>query len=185
MVSNRLFDHFARRTALHVRHRAGQHTTDFVAMLASLRCDHLLAPRFSVFVLFAEPVKRKRVRWLPRPRPTPVRLQANRETEGKGVIGGDTGFAEDLDASPSAIDPVDLDERHPYRPECRRRQDFRVLRRRHNRPAAHRHHGWPGASSQVRVSASTSSFFLVSRMLGWDLLSDNVIAHIMPSLSRA
>jgi hypothetical protein len=42
-------------------HRAGQHTAAFVAMLVSLRCDHLLTPHSAGFVLFAEPVKRKRI----------------------------------------------------------------------------------------------------------------------------
>ena len=39
----------------------GEHTTEFVAMFVSLRCDHLLATRSAGFLLFAEPVKRKRI----------------------------------------------------------------------------------------------------------------------------
>jgi hypothetical protein len=41
-------------------------------MFVSLRCDHLLEPHASVFVLFAEPVKRKRIRGNRSRRPGPA-----------------------------------------------------------------------------------------------------------------
>ena len=211
-------------------HRAGQHTTALVAMFMSLRSDRLLTRHSSVFVLFAGPVKRKRIPGLSKLRPRPTaRLRPRArsgctrlETAGARLsprrspsvrLRSVAVFPAPIGENPSVVLPLassssdDFGEKrtrlvvptrdtpitqnvcHDRTFECRvdgitgqRRIRTMVGQRLLPRPGDRFYFFVLGRTLRGMV-ANTSAPSLT--MLVWELLWDNVIAHIMRSLSRA